>query len=153
MEFPPFYPVMLAYKRKGQVTKLFEDWNKTEGGPKGLFFELGDIDNRLQTAFGGAFTLGTSQLAMATLLTLMTFSMTLSMPSSRLDFKFGPQVIFFSAFIHLYMNPSARQDWCRNNGLIFDEQVDIQNLAETILILTSLHKNTILRLIQESMMR
>ena len=36
--------VMLAYKRKGQVTKLFEDWNKTEGRPKGLFFELGDID-------------------------------------------------------------------------------------------------------------
>ena len=23
--------VMLAYKRKGQVTKLFEDWNKTDG--------------------------------------------------------------------------------------------------------------------------
>ena len=36
--------VWLAYKRKGQVTKLFEDWNKTEGRPKGLFFELGDID-------------------------------------------------------------------------------------------------------------
>ena len=36
--------LMLAYKRKSIVTKLFEVWNKTEGGPKGLFFELGDID-------------------------------------------------------------------------------------------------------------
>ena len=48
------------------------------------------------------------------------------------------------------MNPSARQGWCRKNGLIFDEQVEIENHTETILILTSLPKSTILRLIQET---
>ena len=34
---------LLAYQRKAQVTKLLEEWNKTEGLPKGIFFELGDI--------------------------------------------------------------------------------------------------------------
>ena len=33
---------IMARKRKSQLTALFEEWNKTEGVPKGLFFELGD---------------------------------------------------------------------------------------------------------------
>ena len=33
---------IMARIRKSQLTALFEEWNKTEGVPKGLFFELGD---------------------------------------------------------------------------------------------------------------
>ena len=32
----------LANRRQGQVTQLIEDWSRTEGGPRGLFLELGD---------------------------------------------------------------------------------------------------------------
>ena len=38
----PIFWWIMARIRKSQLTALFEEWNKTEGVPKGLFFELGD---------------------------------------------------------------------------------------------------------------
>ena len=58
--------LILGYKRKAQVTTLIEEWNKTEGVPKGLFIELGDnrgpsAENFWKSVYPRRFTISNGQ--------------------------------------------------------------------------------------------
>ena len=63
---------IMARKRKSQLTALFEEWNKTEGVPKGLFFELGDPSGPSVDKFWNGFYPTTFNIGNNTTLTILT---------------------------------------------------------------------------------
>ena len=107
---------IMARIRKSQVTALFEEWNQTEGVPKGLFFRLGDPSGPSEDKFWNGIYPMTINIVDNDTLTILT------------EYVYNPDnsvvnVSIFSPVIYLYMNPSARQEWCRRNGVEFVEQV------------------------------
>ena len=63
---------IMARKKKSQLTALFEEWNKTEGVPKGLFFELGDPSGPSVDKFWNGFYPTTVRIGNNTTLTILT---------------------------------------------------------------------------------
>ena len=65
---------IMARIRKSQLTALFEEWNNTEGVPKGLFFELGDPSGPSVDKFwNGFYRTGTTvRIDNNTTLTILT---------------------------------------------------------------------------------
>ena len=104
--------MILGSKRKREVTEVIEQWNRTEGVPKGIYFALGS-DNGISP---DEFWLGVYPRRIRVghnshIVVTSKYSLSISV------FLFN--LIFFSPLIHLYMNPSARQEWCRRNGVEF----------------------------------
>ena len=63
---------IMARIRKSQLTALFEEWNKTEGVPKGLFFELGDPSGPSVDKFWNGLYPTTIRIGNNTTLTILT---------------------------------------------------------------------------------
>ena len=64
--------IIMARIRKSQLTALFEEWNKTEGVPKGLFFELGDPNGPSVDKFWNGLFPTTIRFGDHTTLTILT---------------------------------------------------------------------------------
>jgi len=88
--------MILRSKRKREITEVIEQWNRTEGVPKGIYFALGS-DNGISP---DDFWLGVY-------------------PRRIRVGRNSHIVVTTNPLIHLYMNPSTRQEWCRQNGVEF----------------------------------
>ena len=63
---------IMARIRKSQLTALFEEWNKTEGVPKGLFFRLGDPSGPSEDKFWNGIYPMTINIGDGNALTILT---------------------------------------------------------------------------------
>jgi len=96
--FPTFFVCIgiffwMSSSRKTQIKAAVNQWNSTFGGPRGLYFNLGDTSGDSEAMFWQSVYPRRIRLNRHTSL-----------------------VIQSKGFLHLYTNPTARKHWCDQNG-------------------------------------
>jgi len=83
----------LISARKNKIMLAINSWNSTVGGPRGLYFNLGDSDGDSESMFWTAI-----------------YPRRIRVNRNR------SLMVYTKGFLHLYTNPTARKHWCDKNG-------------------------------------
>lgn len=104
-----FFGAVYHYKkqRRDRLTQYVEDWNRAGNGVK-LSFGGGGTTPRGVTVgseFGGTY----ENFYMAT---------------------WDPKSLMFRGYLHVFVNPHERYEWCRNNGVAFTPPLPLGQVVQ-----------------------
>ena len=112
------YRLLAMNKRKTRIMEALDDWNTNEGTSRGIYFALGGEDGRNGPS-DDDFWLGIYPLRRGNTVTVVfqtKYEEFIIIVFKNKDFF---TTLNFSPKIHLYVNPTARKEYCSKAGLEF----------------------------------